>query len=79
MQKAKLFNNGRSQAVRLPKEFRFKGENVIIKRMGNAVVLIPEDDPWSPLLNAMGKMPDDFMEHGRNQPAQQQTREDPFE
>ena len=39
--RAKLFWNGRSQAVRLPKEFRFEGDEVEIRREGNAVVLEP--------------------------------------
>ena len=38
METAKLFQNGQSQAVRLPKKYRFKGDKVIIKRVGNAVV-----------------------------------------
>jgi antitoxin VapB len=46
MKTAKLFLNGNSQAVRLPKEYRFRGDEVVIKRMGNAVVLLPKDDPW---------------------------------
>ncbi|MCB1065314.1 MAG: AbrB/MazE/SpoVT family DNA-binding domain-containing protein [Verrucomicrobiae bacterium] len=41
MTKAKLFMNGRSQAVRLPKEFRFEGSEVSIRRAGNAVILEP--------------------------------------
>ena len=41
MRTAKLFNNGRSQAVRLPKEFRFEGKEVSIHREGEAVVLLP--------------------------------------
>ena len=41
METARLFKNGQSQAVRLPKDFRFEGEKVFIKRVGNAVVLIP--------------------------------------
>ena len=41
MKTAKLFRNGQSQAVRLPKEFRFEGEFVYIKRSGNAIVLLP--------------------------------------
>ena len=41
METAKLFMNGRSQAVRLPKEFRFNGDEVYIKKVGDAVVLIP--------------------------------------
>jgi antitoxin VapB len=43
---AKLFRNGRSQAVRLPKEFRFEGDEVYVKREGESLVLIPKNDPW---------------------------------
>lgn len=78
MQKAKLFNNGRSQAVRLPKEFRFKGTAVNIRRVGKAVVLFPVDDPWETLYKALDDFTPDFMADGRNQP-QHQVREDPFE
>ncbi len=41
MATAKLFSNGRSQAVRLPKEFRFKGSEVSVRREGDAVILEP--------------------------------------
>ena len=61
MQTAKLFNNGRSQAVRLPKELRFSGDDVYIKKIGNMVVLLPKDDPWSPLMNSLDQFTDDFM------------------
>ncbi len=44
---AKLFQNGRSQAVRLPKEYRFEGAEIGVGRMGNAVLLYPLDDPWA--------------------------------
>jgi antitoxin VapB len=70
MRIAKLFKNGRSQAVRLPKEFRFEGTQVLIKKVGNAVVLIPEQDPWQTLFDSLGQFSDDFME-SRNQPEQQ--------
>jgi len=68
MRKAKLFRNGQSQAVRLPKEFRFEGDSVIIKRVGKAVVLLPHDEPWEPLFNSLGQFSPDFMEE-RNQPS----------
>lgn len=42
MRTAKLFKNGEGQAVRLPKEFRFDGDEVLIKKVGNAVVLLPK-------------------------------------
>ncbi|MFZ4403161.1 MAG: antitoxin [Pseudobdellovibrionaceae bacterium] len=43
---AKLFQNGRSQAVRLPKEYRFEGPEIGVGRVGNAVILYPLNDPW---------------------------------
>lgn len=46
MERAKVFQAVRSQAVRLPKEFRFNGTEVFIKRVGNAIVLLPKDDVW---------------------------------
>jgi antitoxin VapB len=69
MQTAKLFNNGRSQAVRLPKELRFSGEDVFVRKIGNMVVLLPKDDPWSPLMNSLDQFSDDFMS-AREQPPQ---------
>jgi len=44
MDTAKLFTNGRSQAVRLPKAYRFKGKEVYIKRKAEGVLLIPKDN-----------------------------------
>lgn len=76
MKTAKLFHNGQSQAVRLPKEFRFEGDEVIIKRSGNAVVLIPSNHSWDSLVGSLGKFTVDYMEN-RNQP-DQQSREDLF-
>ncbi len=67
MKTAKLFQNGQSQAVRLPKEFRFSGEEVYIKRIGNAVVLIPVNDSWVSLYDSLGKFSSDFMD-SRQQP-----------
>ena len=66
MQQAKLFQNGQSQAVRLPKDFRFEGDSVTIKRVGKAVVLLPMHEPWETLFDALGEFSPDFMET-RNQ------------
>jgi antitoxin VapB len=76
MKIAKLFQNGQSQAVRLPKEFRFEGEEVFIKKTGNVVMLIPTTHSWDSLLGSLDKFTPDFMSE-RNQP-QQQSREDVF-
>lgn len=76
MRTAKIFQNGQSQAVRLPKEFRFTGNEVWVKRMGNAVVLIPMNSAWDSLLSSLDLFPPDFMTD-REQPVEQQ-REDLF-
>ena len=70
MKTAKIFNNGRSQAVRLPKDFRFSEPEVYIKKFQNVVMLIPKDDPWISLLNSLDEFSDDFM-NARNEPPQQ--------
>jgi len=77
MKVAKLFKNGQSQAVRLPKEFRFEGTQVFIKRVGNAVLLLPEQNSWQGLFDSLSLFSDDFMEV-REQP-EQQDREKIFE
>ena len=74
MQTAKLFQNGQSQAVRLPKQFRFQGKQVFIKKVDNTVVLIPADDPWKSLFDSLDQFTDDFLSN-RGQPMQQQKRE----
>jgi antitoxin VapB len=58
---AKLFKNGQSQAVRLPKEFRFEGQEVYIRRIGRSVLLVPKDDPWREMADSLEKFSDDFM------------------
>ncbi len=70
MQTAKLFANGRSQAVRLPKEYRFTGDDVYIKSYQGMVILLPKDSPWAPLIGSLGQFTSDFMEE-RNQPEEQ--------
>jgi antitoxin VapB len=69
MQTAKIFINGRSQAVRLPKEFRLPGNDVFIKKIGNIVILIPKDAPWSSMEKSLDQFTDDFLEN-RNQQVQ---------
>ena len=76
MDTAKLFANGRSQAVRLPKEYRFEGTEVFIKEVGNTVVLIPATYSWQSLMDSLDQFSDDFLEN-REQP-EQQERESPF-
>lgn len=67
MNRAKLFKNGKSQAVRLPKEFQFHGSEVYVKKIGRNVLLIPKEDPWESLINSLDTFSDDFMAE-RDQP-----------
>lgn len=66
---AKLFRNGRSQAVRLPREFRFEGDAVRVRRVGSGVILEPilSATSWFAELDRFG--PEPFMGDGRSQPA----------
>ena len=75
MMTAKLFENGRSQAVRLPKEYRFEGDEVSINKVGDIVILMPKENKWAGLLNSLELFSDDFMSEGREQPLNSQERE----
>lgn len=66
MKVAKIFENGRSQAVRLPKEYRFNAKEVNVNKMGDAIILFPADSKWNSLLESLDLFTDDFMEK-RNQ------------
>jgi antitoxin VapB len=59
---AKVFMTGRSQAVRLPKEYRVPGDSVYVKRLGTSIVLIPKTaDRWAGLFAALDEFPRDFV------------------
>jgi len=66
---AKLFWSGRSQAVRLPKEYRFEGGEVRIRRQGRAVVLEPVEDEWAWLQKVVGPLDEDFARATLDRPA----------
>ena len=72
VKRAKVFQTGRSQAVRLPKEFRFEGPSVLIRREGTAVVLEPDDWPPGYALSFAG-MPDDFDRPAQGEPDRRET------
>ena len=61
VKEAKIFKNGQSQAVRLPKEFRFKGKSVYIKHFGTGALLLPKDSAWSLLEESLSEFSEDFM------------------
>lgn len=70
MDTARLFQSGRSQAVRLPKEYRFAGTEVVVKHFGNGVLLLPIDDPWQTLAAGLASFEPGF-ELTREQPEDQ--------
>ena len=67
METAKLFANGKSQAIRLPKEYRFSGDEVYIKKVGNTVMLFPKERAWETFIEGLNSFTDDFFADGRNQ------------
>jgi antitoxin VapB len=76
METAKLFKNGRSQAVRLPRKFSLPGEEVYVKKVNGVVILIPKDeDPWKPLVDSLEKFSDDFFDFRREQVVLEKRKE----
>ena len=74
MDTAKIFENGRSQAVRLPKEYRFKDNEVFVKKINDIVLLIPKNSVWKVMEDSLEYFSEDFLSD-RNQP-EAQKRED---
>jgi len=72
METAKIFLNGRSQAVRLPREFRFNQKEVYIKKIDGIVMLIPKGNRWKFLVSSLDNFSEDFFSHGRDQGAIEQ-------
>lgn len=70
METAKIFENGGSQAVRLPKKFRFKADEVVVQKLGDAVLLVPREHLWQTFLDGLNGFTDDIFEGGRNQGVQ---------
>jgi antitoxin VapB len=67
---AKVFRNGRSQAIRLPKEFRVESDEVYLKKTPEGFLVIPRD-PWDIFFEGVEELSDDFMDGGRQQPKPQ--------
>lgn len=67
MNRAKIFKNGDSQAIRLPKEFRFQGKEVYIRKEGDNVIISPIEDAVDRLWKTISSLSDDFKIE-RNQP-----------
>ena len=67
-QTAKIFMNGRSQAVRLPAEFRFSCREVFIERDGDTVIIRPKPPGWDDFFNRKPVVPNDFMSEREDLP-----------
>ena len=75
MMTAKVFENGRSQAVRLPKECRFNTDEVAVNKIGDIVLLMPKTNKWSSFMQAVDMFSDDFMEEERYNGMRQEREE----
>lgn len=73
---ARIFKNGRSQAVRLPKEFRFEDDEVLIRKKGNDVILSPRPKSWEAFFKETPLPSEDFMSSREDLP--NQKREEMF-
>lgn len=58
---SKVFENGRSQVVRLPKEYRFHCDEVMVNKIGDLVILLPKNSKWDSFITAIDMFSDDFM------------------
>ena len=72
---AKIFQNGRSQAVRLPKECRFSGDHVYVRKQGKEVILSPAQFSWSEFFRQPSAFGEDYLANRDNTPPQE--RDDP--
>ena len=73
----RVFQNGNSQAIRIPAEMRTDMKEYFIRKVGEIFIIYPTEDPWAPARQVVGTFPEDFLSE-RNQPAwdQFQARED---
>ena len=75
MMTAKVFKNGRSQAIRLPKECRFSSDEVVVNKIGDVVILLPKENNWDSFMRAIDMFSDDFMADGRTKDSAQERDE----
>ena len=77
MDTAKIFENGKSQAVRLPKAYRLKGKEAYITKLGDAIILLPKTNNWDSLIASLNMFTEDFMAERKE--AKPESREGFFE
>jgi antitoxin VapB len=69
---AKVFETGRSQAVRLPKKFRFHVDEVAVQQLGDAVLLVPKESVWKIFMDGLDGFTSDIFDGGRDQGVQKE-------
>ncbi len=74
METAKIFKNGRSQAVRLPKSCRLEGKEVYVKKINDLLILVPKDTAWKILESGVNYFSADYLKQ-RDQPSVQERKE----
>ena len=67
----KIINDENNQAICIPKEYHFEREDVYINKLGNTIVIFPEQDPFEGLKHSLSSFTKDFFSDGRNQPDMQ--------
>lgn len=72
MDTAKVFETGRSQAVRLPKKFRFHVDEVAVQQLGDAVLLVPKESVWKIFMDGLDGFNSDIFDGGRDQGVQKE-------
>ncbi|MCL2720368.1 MAG: type II toxin-antitoxin system VapB family antitoxin [Treponema sp.] len=75
MKTVKVFKSGNSQALRIPKEFYIKESELMIKKIGNTIILFPQDDPWKHFKNSLNEFSSDYFTEGRKQPEMQKRKQ----
>lgn len=70
----KVFTSGNSQAIRIPKEYRFVDEEVCISKVGSAVVIYQVNDRYAVLMESLNDFTDDFLSEGRPSQLPQESR-----
>ena len=75
MMTAKVFKNGRRQAIRLPKECRFSSDEVVVNKIGDVVILLPKENKWDSFIRAIDMFSDDFMADRRTKDSAQERDE----
>ena len=75
MQMVKVFKSGNSQAVRIPREFAVEDSELVIRKVGNSIILTSKNDIWDSFRNSIANFSSDLFSEGREQPGMQEREE----